>query len=291
VTGGAQYSLLRYEDLVHGLRRALRRAQRAPHDVIGARWQRLERLAEAVGRRAAASTGSTPVSGVDAVRRALAQTPVLPDGQTRRTPMLRLHTTAVRDLPLCRRTAEGFENTRPFHLLLDATRLELTFCGGGEPHKMRVEGHITGLRILSELIRAGGGPLPLAQLFRLVWGRPLTEYDANTAYPHVCRLRRILDQLAPGVPILLASSAGYLLAPSLRCAVIEHRRPRRGVASGRDAVLALVADGHVLTQRSYRALTGATRHTALRDLTSMVQAGLLVREGGGRAARYRAPRS
>jgi DNA-binding winged helix-turn-helix (wHTH) protein len=183
-----------------------------------------------------------------------------------------------------RRSVDGLSRSTPFQLLVDVTRQRVFVDGKDLP----LEGRDTPLGILAALIRAGGGPMTLEELFPKVWGRPLNPaYDANTVYFHISRLRKFLEQLAPGMPILTTTPEGYMLAPGLRYALIEAEKPRQQVGRDRDRILGLLADRQFVDNRSYCEITGVSRSTALRELAELVAAGVLIREGAGRGVRYR----
>jgi hypothetical protein len=213
-----------------------------------------------------------------------AVTPVI--ARSRRTggaPRLSVASSAGR-LSLDRRAVEGIARTGSFTVIVDCTR-QRVMVGGRE---LPLEGRDTPLMILASLMRSGGGPMTLAQLFPQVWGRPLNPaYDPNTVYFHVSRLRKLLTSVSGGREIMVTTAEGYMLAPGVRYALIASGRTRRPVGRERSGILAVLADRRFVDNRSYCEITGVSRSTALRELADLVREGILLREGAGRGVRYR----
>ena len=183
-----------------------------------------------------------------------------------------------------RRSVDGLTRASSFQLLVDVSRQRVFVDGKDLP----LEGRDTPLGILAALIRHGGGPMTLEEMFPKVWGRALNPaYDSNTVYFHISRLRKFLEELAPGMNILSTTPEGYALAPGLRYALIEAEKPRQAVGRNKSKMLTLLADRKFVDNRSYCDITGVSRSTALRELADLVAAGILIREGAGRGVRYR----
>lgn len=280
---GEARRLVGYRDFVSSWRKAARHAECGRTDRAAALFARTMRTARALGsqpaRRAALERLTAPLG----IRMGPAQTPSIAPVRARRSPRLLLRTPCDR-MRVERRSIEGLNHSTGFQLLVDATRQRVFVDGKDLP----LEGRDTPLGILAALIRAGGGPLTLDELFPKVWGRNFNPaYDANTVYFHISRLRKFLDQLAPGLSILTTTPEGYMLAPGLRYALIEAEKPRQQVGRDRDRVLGLLADRRFVDNRSYCEITGVSRSTALRELADLVTCGVLLREGAGRGVRYR----
>lgn len=277
--------LVRYQDFVASWRRATRHAECGRPERAEALLRRTLRTARALSRQGHARSAMDRLIAPSGVRLdGPATTPALtPARANRKAPGLTLQSSAVR-MRVERKSVEGLSHGASFQLLVDVSRQRVFVDGKDLP----LEGRDTPLNILAALIRGGGGPMTLEELFPKVWGRPLNPaYDSNTVYFHISRLRKFLDQLAPGMNILATTADGYALAPGLRYALIEAEKPRQAVGRNKSKMLTLLADRQFVDNRSYCEITGVSRSTALRELADLVAAGILIREGAGRGVRYR----
>lgn len=274
--------LVRYQDFVASWRRATRHAECGRPERAEALLRRTMRTARALSRQGHGAVDRLVAPGLRFNGPAV--TPALtPVRANRKAPGLTLRSSSIR-MRVERKSVEGLSHADTFQLLVDVSRQRVFVNGRDLP----LEGRDTPLNILAALIRHGGGPMSLEELFPKVWGRALNPaYDSNTVYFHISRLRKFLDELAPGMNILATTADGYALAPGLRYALIEADKPRQSVGRNKSKMLTLLADRKFVDNRSYCEITGVSRSTALRELADLVAAGILIREGAGRGVRYR----
>ena len=282
--------LVRYQDFVDSWRKAARHAECGRPVRAEALMRRTLRSARALQRaghslqraphaRSAMDRLTAPIG----LRMGPALTPSINPMRKATAPGLTIRTSAVK-MRVGRKSVDGLTHSTSFQLLVDVSRQRVFVDGKDLP----LEGRDTPLNILAALIRHGGGPMTLEEMFPVVWGRALNPaYDSNTVYFHISRLRKFLEQLAPGMNILSTTAEGYALAPGLRYALIEAEKPRQAVGRNKSKMLELLADRKFVDNRSYCDITGVSRSTALRELADLVSAGVLVREGAGRGVRYR----
>lgn len=168
-------------------------------------------------------------------------------------------------------------------LVVDTTR-RLALIAGRE---VSLAGHKLLLDSLAALVAAGGGPLDVQALFARAWGRRYNgEFDRNALDYHFGILRRLLSAAGIARPVLISRGGAYMLAPGLRPVLVEAANPRPPADEIRDPT-PLLRDRRIIDNRGYRELCGVSRVTAMRQLRALVKAGVLVRVGDGRGARYR----
>lgn len=276
--------LVRYQDFVSSWRKATRTAELGRPERAEALLRRTARSARALQRQGRAHGALDRLTAPTGLRMGPAFTPsIAPMRSNRRAPGLTIVTPALK-MRVERKSVDGLSQATSFQLLVDVSRQRVFVNGQDLP----LEGRETPLNILATLIRNGGGPMPLEDMFPKVWGRALNPaYDSNTVYFHISRLRKMLEQAAPGVSILSTTSDGYALTQGLRFALIEAEKPRQAVGRNKSKMLTLLADRKFVDNRSYCEITGVSRSTALRELADLVAAGILLREGAGRGVRYR----
>jgi len=269
-------------DMIRSWAGALRHAR---HNRPGRAMALLERVfrggqvsSQALGRSIARA-----ISCPAAIVRGPALTPLMKSPIPRHRPVLVLRSPYT-DVYLSRRQVEGVGQPGSFDLMVDMSRQRVLVRG----KEVELQGKVTLIRILATLIRSGGESLRIDELFSRAWGRRFNRsYDSNTVYVQVCALRRLLKDAAPETEIISTSVLGYKMSPGLTYALIEEHTLRNKPNRTFDRILALVADREFLDNRSYCAVTGVCRNTALRDLVELVNQKILVREGAGRGVRYR----
>lgn len=255
--------LSEYVDLCDAWSRAGRSLRAKRHAQAERLWRRALRAARSQGCLARLS-------------RARLGPPVTPHFRTRARPADLVVRTRASRVRMSRRAVDGLVRLARPDLVVDVTR-QRAIVGGEE---RSLEGLRLTLKVLATLLAAAGGPLPPEELFFRVWGRRYNpEFDRNTLNYHVSALRSRL------APLVGCRNGEYVLSADCRYVLVE--APSR---DDRGALEELVKDLTVVDNHTLRARSGLSRVTALRSLQRLVAAGILVREGAGRGARYRVVR-
>ena len=99
--------------------------------------------------------------------------------------------------------------------------------------------------------------------------------------------RMIAEMEKFGLPAPEFSEPNYSFTVALKNTPIEAEMPV--VAPTEDRLRRHLQEHRWITNQEYRRLMGVDRQTAWRQLTRLVEAGVLVKEGKGRYTRYRLP--
>lgn len=247
-------------DLYDAWSRARRSLRARRHAQAERLWRRALRAARSRGCLARLS-------------RATLGPPVTPQLRARARPADLVVRTRASRVRMSRREVDGLVRLARPHLVVDVTRQRAIVGGEERP----LEGLRLTLKVLATLLAAAGGPLTAAELFFRVWGRRFNpEFDRSTLNYHVSALRSRI------APLVGCRSGEYLLSADCRYVLVE-----ASSAEDRGSLEELVNDLEVIDNHTLRARSGLSRVTALRSLKRLVAAGVLVREGAGRGARYR----
>lgn len=182
-----------------------------------------------------------------------------------------------------RKGVEGFVRATSCSLVIDRVRQQVR----AGANVLGMEGREIPLNILSCLAQNAGGPVSMAKMFQVAWGRKFNAaFDANTVYFHICRLRKMLEESLGGSELLVKTSEGYQLKPGLRFGLIELAETPK-LQRGHNNLIDLIKQQGFITNRTYCEVTKTSRSTALRELADLVGRGILVSCGSGRGAHYR----
>jgi DNA-binding winged helix-turn-helix (wHTH) protein len=174
-------------------------------------------------------------------------------------------------------------------LVVDRVR-SVVMIGG---QRLHLEGCDLLLELLTALIRGGGGPLSIHELYERVWShRAVHRSQLKRVHYHVCRFRRMLDEMGLKREILVTCPNGYRLAPGMQYILVEADGTERPVSpkstpSATTGVERVLAQRGFVDNRTYRQLRSISRSLAARELRRLVDQGVLIQDGLGRAARYR----
>jgi ATP-dependent DNA helicase RecG len=102
-------------------------------------------------------------------------------------------------------------------------------------------------------------------------------------------LRMIQAAKDRGMNLEFGQDGGVFMARFIKTAQVVSRPADVPISARQERVLGYLAEHGTITRREYRALVQVSERQSLRDLTEMMERGILVRSGKGRTTCYRIP--